>query len=250
MDFDQAERRFRKLQAQRDRGDLDPNDFRVEVAKLLFRDEQGMFWMLDAETGAWFCNQGESWQPGDPRAVQATTPAYPAVGGPRRWRRTAFGITVLVLLGLVGAVLLFQWPVSFSNLSQPTLTPSVQVDIVIASPADGSQVALDQEVTIESTLQAASGLHAADRVELQVDGRTVDTRAVRSRIQPDQTSLPLSQSWRPDTTGEYQVTVFVLPAEGEPLGQVTISLYVEEAPDETPAEEPDEDESPVEEDGC
>jgi hypothetical protein len=233
MDFDQAERRFRKLQAQRDRGDLDPNDFRVEVAKLLFRDEQGMFWMLDAETGAWFCNQGESWQPGDPRAVQATTPAYPAVGGPRRWRRTAFGITVLVLLGLVGAVLLFQWPVSFSNLSQPTLTPSVQVDIVIASPADGGQVALDQEVTIESTLQAASGLQAADRVELQVDGHTVDTRAVRSRIQPDQTSLPLSQSWRPDATGEYQVTVLVLPAEGESLGQATITLYVEEAPDET-----------------
>jgi hypothetical protein len=233
MDFDQAERHFRKLQNQRDRGELDPNDFRVEVAKLMFRDEHGTFWMLDAETGAWFCNQGENWQPGDPRAVQAATPTYPALAGRRRWRGFALGIMVLALLGLVGAELLFQWPVPFPNPFQPTLTPSIQLDIAIASPADRSRVALDQEVAIESTLQAASGLQAADRVELQVNGQTVDTRAVRSRIQPGQTSLPLSQSWRPDTTGEYQVTVLVLPAEGDSLSQATITLYVEEAPDET-----------------
>jgi hypothetical protein len=242
MDFDQAERHFRKLETRRDRGELDPNDFRVEVAKLLFRDEQGTFWMLDADTGTWFCNRGESWQPGDPRAVQASTPAYPAVGGRRRWRGFALGFIVLALVGLLGAVLLFEWPVPFQNPFQPTPTPSIQVEIAIASPTDGSQVALDQEVAIESTLQAASGLQAADRVELQVNGQTVDTQAVRSRIQPGQTSLPLSQSWRPDTTGEYQVTVLVLPAEGESLGQATITLYVEEAPDETlpePACDPD-----------
>lgn len=233
MDIDQAERHFRKLQTRRDRGDLDPNDFRVEVAKLLLRDEQGVFWMLDAETGTWFCNRGERWQPGDPRAVQATTPALPAAAGRRRWRRLALGITAFALFGLLGAVLLFQWPISFPNPFQPTQTPSLQVDIAIASPADGSQVAFGQEVAIESTLQAASGLQAADHVELQVNGHTVDTRAVRSRIQPGQTSLPLSQSWRPDTTGEYQVAVLVLPAEGEPLGQATITLHVVEAPDES-----------------
>ena len=233
MDFDQAEHHFRKLQTRRDRGDLDPNDFRVEVAKLMFRDEQGIFWMLDAETGAWFCNRGESWQPGDPRAVQAATPAYPAVAGRPRWRRIAVSIAVLALLMLVGAVLLLQWPFPFANPFQPTPTPSRQVDIAIASPADGSQVALGQEVAIESTLQSASGLQAADHAELQIDGHTVDTRAVRSRIQPGQTSLPLSQSWRPDTIGEYQVTVLVLPAEGAPLGQAAITLYVEETPDET-----------------
>lgn len=233
MDFDQAERHFRRLQSRRDRGELDPNDFRVEVAKLLFQDGQGTFWMLDAETGAWFCNRGESWQPGDPRAVQAATPAGPVVRARRRWRGLALGITVLALLGLAGAALLFQWPVPFPNPFQPTHTPSIQVDVAIASPADGSQVALDQEVAIESTLQTASGLQAADRVELQVNGETVDTQAVRSRIQPGQVSLPLSQSWRPDTTGEYQVAVLVLPAEGEPLGQANITLYVEEAPDET-----------------
>jgi hypothetical protein len=233
MDFDQAERHFRRLQSQRDRGELDPNDFRVEVAKLMFRDGQGTFWMLDAETGAWFCNQGESWQPGDPRAVQAATPTDPALGARRRWRRLALGITVLALLGLVGAMLLFQWPIPLPNPFQPTPAASIQVDVAIASPADGSQVALDQEVAVESTLQAASGLQAADRVELQVNGQTVDAQPVRSRIQPDQVSLPLSQSWRPGATGEYQVAVLVLPAEGEPLGQATITLYVEAAPGET-----------------
>ncbi len=233
MDFDQAERHFRRLQTRRDRGDLEPNDFRVEVAKLMFRDDQGTFWMLDAETGAWFCNRGESWQPGDPRAVQASTPAYPAERARRRWQRLALGTIVLVLLGLVGAMLLFQWPVPFPNPFQPTLTPSIQIDVAIASPADGSQVALDHEVAVESTLQAASGLQAVDHVELQVDGQTVDTQAVRSRIQPGQVSLPLSQSWRPGATGEYQVAVLVLPAEGEPLGRATITLYVEETTAET-----------------
>ena len=76
MDFERAERQYRQLRARRDRGELDASEFRVEVAKLLLRDAEGSFWMIDPGSGEWFRNHGEGWVPDDPHAE--------AAGG--RWR--------------------------------------------------------------------------------------------------------------------------------------------------------------------
>jgi hypothetical protein len=233
MNFEQAERRFRELQKHRDRGNLDDNQFRVEVAKLLFRDAQGVFWMIDADDGTWLRNRGESWEVSDPSAEGSTESAPETKRRPRRWGVVASAVALGALLGLISVIVLQQWSILPWNSVQPEPTNSLEVQVAIASPADGSRVALDQEVAIESTIQSASGLQVVDRVELQVNGQTVISQPLRPKLQPGQTSLPLSQLWLPTSAGEYQVTVSALSAQGEPLGQATITLNAAEASDET-----------------
>jgi Ig-like domain from next to BRCA1 gene/Bacterial Ig domain len=232
INFEQAERRFRELQALREEGGLDANTFHVEVAKLLVRDEQGVFWMPDADSGTWFCNRGEGWAPGDPYAEPP--PETDQVGGlqarRRRMRRLAVaGAALSALLAITGALAWWQSPAHVGDRSLPATIQTLVVAVTIASPADGSQVVLGQEVSIESTLAATPDLQAVARVDLQVDGQTVNTQSVRSQIQAGQTSFPLSLLWRPRTGGEHAVAVTALSGDGSLLGVATITLYVTEA---------------------
>jgi hypothetical protein len=207
-------------------------EFRFEVAKLMFQDEQGIFWMLDADDGTWFCNRGEGWEPGDPHAAR-TVKVPPQRAKGQRWLRVlAMIVIAVVVLGMLGIMAAQRWPDILKNPFQPMPTPRVQVQVAIASPAEGSQLALEQEVAVEYTLQADSGLQEADHVELKVDGQTVGSQAVRSKLQPGQTSLPLSQPWRPTTAGEHLVSVIVISAQGDALGEATVTLNVAEASDE------------------
>jgi hypothetical protein len=242
MDYNQAERRFHELQTYRDRGDLDDNEFRVQVAKLMFRDTHGVFWMIDADDGAWYCNRGTTWEPGDPRAERAAEPSPSGTMRRRRRQVAALGISLVALLGLALVLVIQQWPAGFwsSVRPAPTLAPEVQVSI--ASPGDESQAAIGQEVAVESMLNAPAGLQGIDRVELLVDGEPVDSQPVRSRLQPGQTSLPVSQHWMPSGLGAQQVTVVALSDQDEPLGEATINLIVTELADESlpePACSPD-----------
>jgi hypothetical protein len=143
---------------------------------------------------------------------------------------------LVVLLGLVGtAVVMARRAIIPSPLAQPTLTTSVQVEVTIASPADGSAVALGHEVAIESMLRAPAGLNAVDRVELLINGHAIDTQAVRSRLQPGQTSLPLSQPWVPTETRDCAVDVVALSTQGDLLAAASIHLVVtEEASESVP----------------
>jgi Ig-like domain from next to BRCA1 gene len=236
MECERAERGFRELKSQYERGRLDEAEFRVQVAKLTFQDEQGTFWMIDADDGTWFCNRGECWEAGDPHAQPATGAMPQPARRPRRWRRLAWAVPPIVLVALAAVIVLQPTWLFPRNLPQPTPTTNTQVEVTIASPADGSQVALDQEVAIESTLYASAGLQATERVELRVDGQTVDAHAVRSRVQPGQTSLPLSQPWLPSAEGEHEVAVVVLSPEGDSLGKASITLEVAAAPNELVAD--------------
>jgi hypothetical protein len=233
MDYKQAERRFQELQTYRERGDLGENTFRVKVAKLMFRDAQGVFWMIDPDDGAWYCNRGATWEPGDPRVERAAEPVPPSTIRRRRWQYAGLGAALLVLLGLAVVLVYQQWPGGIWNAvpPAPTLTPEVQVSI--ASPSDASQVAVGQGVAVESMLDAAGGLQGVDRVELLVGGRPVDSQAVKSRLQPGQTSLPVSQYWMPTDLGEQEVAVIALSGQDEPLGKATINLVVTELADES-----------------
>jgi hypothetical protein len=235
MDFERAERSFRELKSQRERNHLDEAEFRVQVAKLMLRDDQGTFWMIDADDGTWFCNRGERWEPGDPYAEVETGATPLPAKRRRRWHGLVWSVPLVILVVLVGVIMLQPRWLPLWNL-QPTPTGNTQIQVTIASPADGSQVTLDQEVAIESTLYASSGLQATDRVELQVDGQAVEVRTVRSKVQPGQTSLPLSQPWLPTAVGEHQVAVVVLSEKDELLGKAIITLQVAETPDEALAE--------------
>ncbi len=232
MDFRQAEKRFRELEAARNRGELDDGAFRVQVAKLMYRDAHGVFWMMDADEGDWYSNHGDGWIPGDPRAEDARAPILPGLTRRQRWRRMALGIALIALLGLSLVLVLQRRQDDSPKVGPaPSLTPEIRVNI--ASPADASQVAIGQEVAVESTLDTGSDLEEVDRVELQVDGETVDSQPVQSRIQPGQKSLPVSQHWVPYALGERRVAVVAISAAEERLGEATITLMVTEQADES-----------------
>ena len=231
MDLDQAERRFRDLQKQYQAGRLDADQFRVEVAKLLFRDEHGTFWLPDPDGGGWFCNRGEGWGAGDPHQEQPfPTLQLQAPQAKRRRRRAWVPLLAAILILLVGAGLLWQgWGRRGSLIT--TDPPAIQV--LIASPADGSQVAAGQVVAIEASLKTERSLQAVDHVEFRVDGVLIGTQAVPPKIAPGQTSLPLSQQWRPTAIGEHQVTVTANATGGGALGSAAITLNVAQASAET-----------------
>jgi hypothetical protein len=236
MDLREAEHRLRKLQTQRDRGKLAEETFRVEVAKLLFRDEQGVFWMLDPDTGEWFCNRGANWEPADPHSKDLHEPAQEAGRGagrrrPARW--IGLAVAVIALLALAGIVVLRQVPLDVPwNPFRPTPVPGGDVQVMIASPTEGSEVFLGQAVAVESTIEGAPNLQAVARVALQVNGQTVDVQSLLPKVQPEQSSFPLSQPWLPDTVGEYEVTVVAFSSDDEALGTATIFLEVKETSSE------------------
>lgn len=232
MDFRQAERQFQRLRAQQERGELDEEQYLVEVAKLLLRDADGAFWMIDAGAGTWFFNRGEGWAEADPAAVaEAQAAAKPGITGRRRGRRQrllAAGGLLMLLLSAAAALVLLRWPVGLPLAPGATETPLAPVQVVIASPPDGGTVALGHEVGIEATLEMGSDLASAARVELQVDGETLTAETVRTDLQQGRIALPLSFPWRPKAAGEHEISVAVLDEGGELLGQDTIHLNVTE----------------------
>jgi len=238
MDYKQAESRYRVLQAQRGAGEMDDETFRFEVAKLLLQDERGVLWMLDAEQETWICNRGEGWERGDPRLEPPPLKAPGVEHRPRRRaaRWLALGMTLLSLFVLAGVIVLWQGALAVPwNPFLPTPAPDTQVKIIIASPADGSQVALGQEIAIESTIDAMPDLQDVERVVLEVNGKKVNTLAVQPQTQAHDGSFPLSQPWRPESAGEYRVVVMVFSTENQILGTAAVTLQVA-APDEVLAE--------------
>jgi hypothetical protein len=235
----QADRRFQELQKLHRNGVLNDETYRVEVAKLLWRDTHGVFWMPDAESEGWFCNRGDGWVSGDPHAephLQAVQP------GGRKEKRRSLGrlllasILSLTLLAVATGIVVWRWPQIAQGpvLSTPTEPPRVRV--TIASPADQSQVALGQVVAIEATIEGMPNLQGVAHAEFRVDDQPVATQPVQTQVQPGQASLPLSQPWRPTALGEYQVTITAYSTQDEPLGTATISLVVVEAPEEVLSE--------------
>lgn len=226
MEFQEAERRYRELRIEREQGVLDDAQFRLRVADLLLRDANGTFWMLDAGSGAWYSNWGSGWQPADPRAE------WPAGEEHRpqpshRLRYLLFVLPIAILLA-AGGLALWQTPALPWQAQAATATPEPPVQVIIASPGDGDEVPLGQEVRIELTLSAGPGLEMVDRVELRVDGRMVREQAVRTRLSPSQATLPLSLPWRPDAVGECHITIVALSAGQETLGSAGIDLKVAE----------------------
>jgi hypothetical protein len=237
MNADQAERRLRELQEQRRTGTLDEKRYRLEVAKLLWRDTHGVFWMPDTDTGTWFCNMGDGWVPGDPHAephLEAVQPKLAKLGvaKPRRFRwLMPAGFLLLTLVAAALVVIWLQYPQIVGTLFPPTPTEPSSVRVTVASPADGSQAALGQVVAIEVTISGSPDLGGVSRVDFRANGELVATQPVQAKIQPGQASLPLSQAWRPTSLGEYEVSVIAYSAQDSPLGTGGLSLSVVETPD-------------------
>ena len=238
IDFQEAERQFEHLQAERQQGKIDEAQYRVEIAKLLVRDSDGAFWMLDAETGRWVCNRGEGWTEAEPDAEAGAEALGTARGqralrrlarrGGRGWPLLAAIGALLMLSAAATAIVALRWPRSPVTPPEASTVPTGQVGVTIASPPDGGSVAPGQEVGIEAMLQVGSGLASTVRAELQVDGEVIAAQTVHTAMEPGQGALPLSFPWRPKAAGEHEVSVAVLDDGGELVGQATIHLDVEE----------------------
>jgi Tol biopolymer transport system component len=78
MSFSDAEMRFRELRKSLDAGDIDEQEFEVELRRLQVLDEQGRYWMIGAQSGLWYFYDGERWVHGEPPLESAASPATTA----------------------------------------------------------------------------------------------------------------------------------------------------------------------------
>jgi hypothetical protein len=232
MDLRAAERQFQRLRKLYERGELEEQAFRFEIAKLMLRDGQGAFWMVGPE-GTWYRNQGSGWVEADPETDYKAGVVPGSSRRRRSWAARTLGLAVLLVLVALGVLLWQRWPAALWDSPSPTTASDFSVTVTLSSPAEGAVVAVGQEVGVESMLRAEPDLGRVDRVELRVRGQLVDSQPVGSRVQAGQISLPLSLPWRPTAIGEYELTVAALSAAGGRLGEDTITLFVAEAPGET-----------------
>jgi hypothetical protein len=107
--------------------------------------------------------------------------------------------------------------------AQPTVT--------IGSPAAGSSVTVNEAVTVQASGSDPSGPGVA-RLELQVDGVTVDTFEAGG----PQASVTASLTFTPASEGPVSVVVIAYREDGTASAPSTIALSVEGAAAEPPAE--------------
>jgi hypothetical protein len=137
--FAEVERRFAALQAQYQAGELDETAYDAELQKLVIEDEADGYWMLGAESGAWYWYDGDQWIRRDPPLAEApvpsVTPSGPTSPPTRRahpWQRLGVGCGALLIIVVClssfiywqrGSVSLESVALSMGVIT-PTLTPT------------------------------------------------------------------------------------------------------------------------------
>ena len=114
MDFSDTERRFRELRKDLDAGEINEQEFEVELRRLQVLDEQGRYWMIGAQSGLWYFYDGEKWVQGEPpteaaavptRTAPAKPPSSPPPTGPKtasaKARRKASDFAVPVVVAVI-----------------------------------------------------------------------------------------------------------------------------------------------------
>lgn len=120
--FAEAERRFASLRRRYQAGQLGDAAYEAELRRLVVEDDAGGYWMLGADSGAWYWHDGQRWVPRDPTTSRDRGSVAPVAGeagrpaqvtplapiaGPRRLRWPLWLVVGLPLLCVVvGAVFL------------------------------------------------------------------------------------------------------------------------------------------------
>lgn len=73
MDFDEAQKRFARLTAQRSQGQITDDRYRTQVNELRVQDPSGNWWQPDPDSGGWIFWDGSAWVPGTPPKRAAPT---------------------------------------------------------------------------------------------------------------------------------------------------------------------------------
>src|SRR5574341_2374403 len=74
MTFEEAEKKFRELQARVQRGEpISRADYEEQVAQLAVQDERGVLWEINPRTGKWMYFDGAEWVVGRPPGHDQST---------------------------------------------------------------------------------------------------------------------------------------------------------------------------------
>lgn len=147
--FAEAVRRFAPLRARYQAGELDDAAYDVELQKLVVEDDTGGYWMLGADSGAWYWYDGEQWVRRDPPLAaasverpQAGPVPLPAVAPPTParkgfpWKWIAVGCGGLLVVAIIVGVLVV--PRLFLPVSTPleptVVAPAASTTVPTATP--------------------------------------------------------------------------------------------------------------------
>ena len=64
--FREVEQRYQELKSKHDRGEIDGEDMKKELKRLLLTDESGNYWMIGGKSGQWYRYDGREWSVSDP----------------------------------------------------------------------------------------------------------------------------------------------------------------------------------------
>lgn len=96
MTFAQAEQEYFRLRGQLDTRRLTPEQFESALRNLMVTDPQGRYWMLGADSGAWYVHNGQQWVRAEP-----TPPSVPVNRSTNSALFIIVGVLALALLSLL-----------------------------------------------------------------------------------------------------------------------------------------------------
>jgi hypothetical protein len=183
MTIGEMEEAYQQLKGQLLRGELGEEEFKAEVERLHFEDDQGQQWKLGWYTGQWYRHEQGQWVQGQPPERKTPMPMTAAETRPphrygREGRQAAYWLVLLLvsLLLVAATVLVIGWSaerwggssedlVGAANTVVATETPrptaiflSSPTSVYQATPNPGhtSQAAATQQAPTASPTQSAS----------------------------------------------------------------------------------------------
>lgn len=128
--FKKTEDEYLRLRGQLDVGRITQMQFEAALKDLMVLDTQGRYWMIGADTGKWYVNDGQSWVEANP-VVTGVPPGLEAYAAPHGGARgpnvamliVAGAIVAICLLGAIGLLVASSTgdlKLSFGNPATPT----------------------------------------------------------------------------------------------------------------------------------
>jgi len=69
---------YQDLKAKLDAGEINGDDMKSELKKVMIRDDDNRYWMIGNKTGGWYVYDGSAWKTGNPYRKAETTPLVQA----------------------------------------------------------------------------------------------------------------------------------------------------------------------------
>lgn len=182
--FKRVEDEYFSLRGRLSSGRITQEQFEAALKDLVIQDEQGRYWMVGADTGQWYLNDGQSWVPAQPPGQRApppaTLPAYSnaPIGGRRSNPLLLVAAAVIALLA-IGVVVLAL--VSSGRLTNAeiivTATPPAVAAAPVSSPSKVSSPTLAAVVPTATAIATATAPPSLTATEVAASQTVVPTVA-------------------------------------------------------------------------